>query len=58
MIGAAYHPVLANRRFAVSIGAFALAGLVYGPYPALAYTLLQDRTPAPGLTGMLALRGR
>ncbi|MFF9126602.1 MFS transporter [Streptomyces sp. NPDC014889] len=36
---------------------FAFAGLVYGPYSALSFTLLQERAPAESLTTVLAVRG-
>jgi MFS family permease len=39
-----------------SLVGFALAGLVYGPYSALSFTLFQDRVPADSLTGVLAVR--
>ncbi|WP_327676248.1 MFS transporter [Kitasatospora sp. NBC_00458] len=39
-----------------SIAGFALAGVVYGPYSALALSLFQDRTPPAALTAVLALR--
>ncbi len=39
-----------------SLAGFALAGLIYGPYSALAFKLFQDRTPAALLTTVLALR--
>lgn len=40
-----------------SLAGFALAGLIYGPYTALSFTLLQDRAPAQSLTTVLAARG-
>jgi predicted MFS family arabinose efflux permease len=39
-----------------SLLGFAFAGLVYGPYSALSYTLIQDRAPADSLTTVLAAR--
>jgi predicted MFS family arabinose efflux permease len=39
-----------------SLLGFAFAGLVYGPYSALSFTLLQDRAPAAALTTVLAAR--
>jgi MFS family permease len=39
-----------------SLIGFAFAGLVYGPYSALSYTLIQDRAPADSLTVVLAAR--
>ena len=39
-----------------SLIGFAFAGLVYGPYSALSFTLLQDRAPAGSLTTVLATR--
>ncbi len=39
-----------------SLIGFALAGLVYGPYSALSFTVLQDRAPADSLTTVLAAR--
>jgi predicted MFS family arabinose efflux permease len=39
-----------------SLLSFALAGLVYGPYSALSFTLLQERAPAGALTSVLAAR--
>lgn len=41
---------------AVSLACFGLGGLIYGPFTALSFTLFQDRTPAPWLTGVLAFR--
>jgi predicted MFS family arabinose efflux permease len=40
----------------VSLAGFALGGLIYGPYSALAYTRFQALTPASWLTTVLALR--
>ncbi|QMU67158.1 MFS transporter [Streptacidiphilus sp. P02-A3a] len=42
---------------AVSLGCFALGGLIYGPFNALSFTLFQQRTPAALLTTVLAVRG-
>ncbi|MFF8604547.1 MFS transporter [Streptomyces sp. NPDC015346] len=39
-----------------SLIGFAFAGLVYGPYSALSFTLIQDRAPAESLTTVLAAR--
>jgi predicted MFS family arabinose efflux permease len=39
-----------------SLIGFAFAGVVYGPYSALSFTVLQDRTPADALTTVLAAR--
>ena len=39
-----------------SLLGFAFAGLVYGPYSALSFTVLQDRAPADSLTTVLAAR--
>ncbi|WP_205717465.1 MFS transporter [Actinomadura soli] len=39
-----------------SLIGFAFAGLLYGPYSALSFTLLQDRAPADSLTTVLAAR--
>ncbi|MFG3253419.1 MFS transporter [Streptomyces sp. NPDC048172] len=39
-----------------SLIGFACAGLVYGPYSALSFTLIQDRAPADSLTTVLAAR--
>jgi predicted MFS family arabinose efflux permease len=39
-----------------SLIGFAFAGLVYGPYSALSFTVLQDRAPAEALTTVLAAR--
>lgn len=42
---------------AISLGCFALGGLIYGPFNALSFTLFQQRTPAALLTTVLAVRG-
>lgn len=39
-----------------SLAGFGLAGVIYGPYTALSFTLLQDRAPAESLTTVLAAR--
>jgi MFS family permease len=39
-----------------SLIGFAFAGLVYGPYSALSFTLIQNRAPAESLTTVLAAR--
>ncbi|WP_405852171.1 MFS transporter [Streptomyces sp. NBC_01369] len=39
-----------------SLIGFAFAGLIYGPYSALSFTLIQDRAPADSLTTVLAAR--
>lgn len=39
-----------------SLIGFAFAGLVYGPFSALSFTLLQNRAPADSLTTVLAAR--
>jgi predicted MFS family arabinose efflux permease len=39
-----------------SLIGFAFAGLLYGPYSALSFTLIQDRAPADSLTTVLAAR--
>jgi predicted MFS family arabinose efflux permease len=39
-----------------SLAGFAVAGVIYGPYSALSFTLLQDRSPAAALTTVLAVR--
>ncbi|MGW1675049.1 MFS transporter [Streptomyces sp. NPDC002324] len=39
-----------------SLIGFAFAGLLYGPYSALSFTLIQDRAPADLLTTVLAAR--
>lgn len=36
--------------------AFGVGGAIYGPYPALSYTLFQNETPPPNLTAVLAAR--
>ncbi|WBB59026.1 MFS transporter [Streptomyces sp. WMMC500] len=40
-----------------AMACFALGGAVYGPYPALSFTLFQNRTPEGWLTTVLAARG-
>lgn len=39
-----------------SLAGFAASGIIYGPYSALSFTLLQERTPATQLTTVLAAR--
>ncbi|WP_036375836.1 MFS transporter [Micromonospora sp. ATCC 39149] len=39
-----------------SLIGFVFAGLVYGPYSALSFTVIQDRAPADSLTTVLAAR--
>lgn len=36
--------------------AFGIGGAIYGPYPALSFTLLQDQTPTAQLTAVFAAR--
>ncbi|MDH6109047.1 MFS family permease [Kitasatospora sp. MAP12-15] len=45
---------LHTNAAAASLAGFAAAGIVYGPYSALSFTLVQDRTPADSLTTVLA----
>ncbi|WP_020577107.1 MFS transporter [Actinopolymorpha alba] len=40
----------------VTLTCFALGGLVYGPFPALSFTLFQSRTPPAHLSSVLAAR--
>jgi hypothetical protein len=40
----------------ISLGCFALGGVIYGPFTALSFTLFQNRTPATLLTTVLAIR--
>jgi predicted MFS family arabinose efflux permease len=40
----------------VTVICFAVGGAIYGPFPALSFTLFQDRTPAARLTTVLAAR--
>jgi MFS family permease len=49
-------PFAFNHTAVPSLLGFAFAGLVYGPYSALSFTLLQDRAPADSLTTVLAAR--
>jgi predicted MFS family arabinose efflux permease len=49
-------PFLATTSPLLSLIGFAFAGLVYGPYSALSFTLIQDRAPAGSLTTVLAAR--
>jgi predicted MFS family arabinose efflux permease len=39
-----------------SLIGFAACGIIYGPYSALSFSLLQERTPAAHLTTVLAAR--
>ena len=41
---------------AVTVGSFALGGVIYGPFVALSVTLMQARSPRPHLAAMLAAR--
>ncbi|MET9019453.1 MFS transporter [Actinopolymorpha sp. NPDC004070] len=41
---------------AVELVCFGLGGAIYGPFPAVSYTLLQARTPAAALSSVLAAR--
>nr|WP_272955924.1 MFS transporter [Actinopolymorpha rutila] len=41
---------------AVELVCFGLGGMIYGPFPAVSYTLLQSRTPAVALSSVLAAR--
>jgi MFS family permease len=41
---------------AVELVCFGLGGMIYGPFPAVSYTLLQSRTPAAALSSVLAAR--
>ncbi|MFJ4844620.1 MULTISPECIES: MFS transporter [unclassified Streptomyces] len=49
-------PFAVTRSAVPSLIGFAFAGLVYGPYSALSFTLIQDRAPAGSLTAVLAAR--
>ena len=49
-------PFAATHSAVPSLIGFAFAGLVYGPYSALSFTVLQDRSPADSLTPILAAR--
>ncbi|MDX3639827.1 MFS transporter [Streptomyces sp. MB09-02B] len=49
-------PFVVTHTALPSLIGFAFAGLVYGPYSALSFTLIQDRAPADLLTTVLAAR--
>jgi predicted MFS family arabinose efflux permease len=49
-------PFAVTHTAVPSLIGFAFAGLVYGPYSALSFTVLQDRSPADALTTVLAAR--
>ncbi|MFD5232814.1 MFS transporter [Streptomyces qaidamensis] len=49
-------PIAITHTALPSLIGFAFAGLVYGPYSALSFTLIQDRAPADLLTTVLAAR--
>jgi predicted MFS family arabinose efflux permease len=49
-------PFAFTAAAAPSLAGFAFAGLVYGPYSALSFTLLQERALADALTTVLAAR--
>ncbi|GHH88254.1 putative multidrug-efflux transporter [Streptomyces sulfonofaciens] len=55
--GLALVPFGLSAPVPVTLACFVLGGLVYGPFPALSFTLFQDRTPAAWLTSVLAARG-
>lgn len=50
-------PFALDAPAAVSLAAFALGGVIYGPYSALSLSLFQNRTPSAWLTTVLAFRG-
>ncbi|MFG2847024.1 MFS transporter [Kitasatospora sp. NPDC048296] len=54
--GLALVPIGLGVPTSVSVICFALGGVIYGPFTALSFTLFQDRTPAAGLTTVLAAR--
>ncbi|MFJ7246423.1 MFS transporter [Kitasatospora sp. NPDC098652] len=54
--GLAMLPFGLHAPAVLSLGGFALAGVIYGPYNALAFKLFQDHTPTTLLTTVLALR--
>ncbi|MEU6237941.1 hypothetical protein [Kitasatospora sp. NPDC047058] len=54
--GLAMLPFGFHAPAAVSLAGFALAGVVYGPYNALAFHLFQNLTPPAALTAVLAFR--
>jgi predicted MFS family arabinose efflux permease len=45
-----------TSALAPTLIAFAVGGAIYGPYPALSFTLFQDETPKAQLTAVLAAR--
>jgi hypothetical protein len=49
-------PFALHDSAAPSLIGFASCGLIYGPYSALSFSLLQERTPAAYLTTVLAAR--
>jgi MFS family permease len=49
-------PFAWQHHWGPSLAGFALAGVIYGPYSALSFTLLQERAPATSLTTVLAAR--
>jgi hypothetical protein len=49
-------PFAVTHTAVPSLIGFAFAGLVYGPYSTLSFTVLQDRAPADSLTTVLAAR--
>jgi predicted MFS family arabinose efflux permease len=49
-------PFAWHAHWGPSLAGFALAGVVYGPYSALSFTLIQERTPIASLTTVLAAR--
>jgi predicted MFS family arabinose efflux permease len=54
--GLAMLPFALHTQPVPSLIGFAVAGVIYGPYSALSFTLLQDRSPAGALTTVLAVR--
>ncbi|GAA1244779.1 hypothetical protein GCM10009665_39540 [Kitasatospora nipponensis] len=54
--GLAMLPFGLHAPVVFSLGGFALGGVIYGPYSALAFKAFQDHTPATLLTAVLALR--
>ncbi len=54
--GLAMLPFALPGPAAISIAAFAVVGVVYGPYSALSLGLFQELTPPHALTSVLALR--
>jgi predicted MFS family arabinose efflux permease len=54
--GIAMLPFAVTGTAVPSLIGFAVAGIIYGPYSALSFTLLQDRAPAESLTTVLAAR--